>query len=139
MTVLLFIGGMVMLGLADFSIKQTSARMSPSIGTLIYAMVAILPPLAWVLWTRLHEPLVITRDGMLWATATGLSFGIFTGIVFLLFSRGVNLSVGTPVIRMGGIVLAALLGIIILREGLNWQYIIGFALAAVGIFLVATR
>jgi uncharacterized membrane protein len=130
---------MIVLGFADFSIKQTSGKISPSLGTFIYAIVAILPPLLWTLWTRLHEPLLITRDGIVWAIATGLSFGVFTGIVFLLFSQGVNLSIGTPVIRMGGIVMAATLGIIILREGINWQYVIGFALAAVGIFLVATR
>jgi len=70
---------------------------------------------------------------------TGIAFGVFTGIMFLLFSMGVNLSVGTPVVRMGGIAVAALLGILVFREGWNWQYIIGFALAAVGIFLIATR
>jgi drug/metabolite transporter (DMT)-like permease len=40
---------------------------------------------------------------------------------------------------MGGIAVAALFGILVFREGWNWQYIIGFALAAVGIFLIATR
>ena len=34
---------------------------------------------------------------------------------------------------------AATLGVMMFREGLNWQYLVGFALAAAGIFLVATR
>ena len=138
-TILIFIAGMFVLGFADFSIKQTSGKISPSLGTVIYAMFAILPPLLWLLWTRAHEPLAISRDGVIWSIITGLSFGIFTGLVFLLFSQGVNLSIGSPVVRMGGIVFAATLGILIFREGLNWQYIIGFALAAIGIALVATR
>lgn len=138
-TILLFIAGMAVLGFADFSIKQSSGKISPSLGTLIYAVVAIVPPLIWTIWTRVHEPLLFTRDGALWAISTGLAFGIFTGILFLLFSQGVNLSIGTPVVRMGGIALAALLGILVFREGWNWQYIIGFVIAAIGIFLIATR
>lgn len=138
-TILIFIAGMLVLGFADFSIKQTSGKISPSLGTVIYALFAILPPLLWFLWTRAHEPLTVSRDGVMWSVITGLSFGIFTGLVFLLFSQGVNLSIGTPVVRMGGIVFAATLGVLIFREGLNWQYLIGFALAAIGIALVATR
>lgn len=138
-TILLFIAGMLVLGFADFSIKQTSGKITPALGTLVYAIVAILPPLVWTLWTRRNESIMFTRDGVIWAISTGLSFGIFTGIVFLLFSQGVNLSIGSPVVRMGGIVVAATLGVLIFREGLNWQYIVGFLLAAAGIFLVATR
>jgi len=138
-TIFFFLAGMAVLGFADFAIKETSGKISPALGTLIYAVVAILPPLLWTLWTRTHEPLLITRDGAIWAAVTGIAFGVFTGIMFLLFSMGVNLSVGTPVVRMGGIAVAALLGILVFREGWNWQYIIGFALAAVGIFLIATR
>jgi len=138
-TIFFFLAGMAVLGFADFSIKETSGKISPALGTLIYAVVAILPPLLWTLWTRTHEPLLITREGAMWAAVTGIAFGVFTGIMFLLFSMGVNLSVGTPVVRMGGIAVAALLGILVFREGWNWQYIIGFALAAVGIFLIATR
>lgn len=138
-TVLLFIAGMIVLGFADFSIKQTSGKITPALGTLIYAVVAVLPPLIWTIWTRRSESLLVTRDGVIWSMITGVSFGIFTGIVFLLFSQGVNLSIGTPVVRMGGIVFAATLGVLVFREGLNWQYVVGFALAAIGIALVATR
>ena len=138
-TIILFLIGMAILAFADFSIKETSGRITPSLGTLIYALVAAVPALMWVFWTRAHEPIVITSQGLFWAVATGLSFGVFTGLMFLLFSQGVDLSIGTPVIRMGGIVLAATLGIVILREGLNWQYVMGFVLATAGIFLVATR
>jgi uncharacterized membrane protein len=49
------------------------------------------------------------------------------------------LSVGTPVIRLGGIAFAAMLGIIVLREGLSFQSLAGFVLAALGILLIAMR
>jgi uncharacterized membrane protein len=138
-TIILFLTGMAILAFADFSIKESSGRITPSLGTLIYALVAAVPALIWLLWTRAHEPIMVTPPGLFWAISTGLAFGVFTGLMFLLFSQGVDLSIGTPVIRMGGIVVAATLGVIILREGLNWQYVIGFILAAVGILLVAMR
>ena len=130
---------MAVLGFADFTIKQTAGKVSPALGTLVYAVVAILPPLLWTLWTLRQEPLLVTRDGVFWAGMTGLAFGIFTGILFLLFSLGVNLSLGTPIVRMGGILFAAVLGLVVFREAWNWQYVIGFVLAVVGILLIATR
>jgi hypothetical protein len=79
-----------------------------------------IPALAWTIWTRAHAPFVITRAGVLWATATGIGFGVFAGLLFFLFSRGVNLSLGVPVIRLGGIACAVVLGIIVLREPVSF-------------------
>jgi drug/metabolite transporter (DMT)-like permease len=138
-TLLLFIAAMATLGFADFATKQTSGRISPALGTLIYATSATLPALAWTLWTRAHTPLLVTRLGGFWAVMTGLAFGVFAGILFFLFSHGVNLSVGTPIIRLGGIAFAALLGILVLREPFSLQSVAGFALAALGILLIAMR
>ena len=138
-TVFLFIAGMATLGFADFATKQTSGRISPALGTLIYAVAATLPALAWTAWTRAHAPLLVTREGTMWAVATGLAFGVFAGILFFLFSHGVNLSVGTPVIRLGGIACAALLGIVVLREPFHVRSLVGFAMALVGILLIALR
>jgi drug/metabolite transporter (DMT)-like permease len=138
-TVLFFIASMATLGFADFATKQASGRISPALGTLIYAASAMVPALIWTIWTRSHGPLVLSRSGVLWSIATGLAFGAFAGLLFFLFSQGVNLSLGTPIIRLGGIACAALLGIIVLREPFNLQSIAGFVVAAVGILLIATR
>ena len=138
-TLLLFIASMITLGFADFATKQASGRLSPALGTLIYAASAMVPALLWTIWTRAHAPLVVTRAGVWWAVATGLAFGAFAGLLFFLFSHGVNLSLGTPVLRLGGIAFAAVLGIVVLREPFNLQSLAGFALAALGIVLIATR
>lgn len=138
-TILLFLTGMFVIGFADLAIKQTSGKITPALGTLIYALVAILPPLVWTIWTLAHPPFVITSEGVFWSICTGLAFGVFTGIVFLIFAQGINLSIGSPVLRMGGIAVASLFGIIIFREGVNLQYAIGFVLTVVGILLIAFR
>jgi len=138
-TVLLFIASMIALGFADFATKQTSGRISPALAMLIYAATATGLGLIWTLWSRVQAPLLMSRAGGMWATLTGLSFGIFAAILFVLFSQGVNLSVGTPIIRLGGIAFASFLGIVVLREGFNLQSLAGMVLAAVGILLIATR
>jgi drug/metabolite transporter (DMT)-like permease len=138
-TLVLFIASMITLGFADYSTKQASGRISPALGTLIYAASAMVPALAWTIWTRAQTALVVTRAGAMWAVATGLAFGVFAGLLFFLFSHGVNLSLGTPVIRLGGIAFAAVLGIVILREPFNLQSLAGFVIAAIGILLIATR
>jgi drug/metabolite transporter (DMT)-like permease len=138
-TVLFFIAAMITLGFADFATKQTSGRISPALGTLIYAASAVVPALIWTLWTRANGPLLVTPLGGMWAVFTGLAFGVFAGLLFYLFSKGVNLSVGTPVIRLGGIAFAAILGIIVLREEFSRQSLAGFVLAVLGILLIATR
>jgi drug/metabolite transporter (DMT)-like permease len=138
-TLLLFIASMATLGFADFTTKQASGRVSPAVGTLIYAASAVVPALIWTLWTRTHTPLVITRAGVGWSVATGLAFSVFAGLLFFLFSHGVNLSFGTPIIRLGGIAFAAVLGIVVLKEPFNLQTIGGFVLAVAGILLIATR
>jgi uncharacterized membrane protein len=134
-----FIAAMAVLGFADFALKRASGRISPSLGTLIYAVATVLPPLLWTAWARAHQPLLVTRDGVLWSIVTGLAFGAFAGLLFFLFSQGVNLSFGTPIIRLGGIAFAALLGIIVLREPFTVRSLIGFLLAATGIAVIASR
>lgn len=138
-TILLALMGMIILALADFCIKQSAGKISPSIGTLVYAVTTIAIPLVWTFWAKANGGLDVTRDGILWSVGTGIAFSIFTGLMFLIFAAGVNLSIGTPIIRLGGIVIAASLGIIVFHEGLNVQYILGFVLAFVGILLVVTR
>ena len=138
-TVLFFIVAMATLGFADFATRQTAGRISPALGTLIYAATATLPALIWTIWSRSQAPLLLTRVGVMWAMLTGLAFGVFAGLLFFLFSKGVNLSVGKPVIRLGGTAFAAMLGIIVLREGFSRQSLAGFVLAALGILLIATR
>src|SRR5262245_24568138 len=138
-TLVLFIASMATLGFADFATKQASGRITPALGTLIYAASAMIPAIVWTIWTRMQGPLFVTRAGAAWAVATGFAFGVFAGLLFFLFSHGVNLSLGTPVIRLGGIAAAAMLGILILREPFNLQFLAGFVLAALGILLIAMR
>jgi len=138
-TLLLLILSMGVLAMADFSVKEASGKISPSLGTLIYALTASGVALAWVFWSRSREPLFMTRWGLAWSIATGVAFSTLVLLLFTVFTSGVNLSIGIPVIRLGGIMLAAILGILVFREPVNLRYVIGFALAVIGILLIVTQ
>jgi drug/metabolite transporter (DMT)-like permease len=44
-----------------------------------------------------------------------------------------------PLIRLSGLFLVVLLGLVILREPLSLRYVIGIILACIGLYLVVTR
>lgn len=137
-TIGLMVATMVGLALADFTIKQSTGRISPAVGTLVYAVAALALPVVWTIVTAVRGEVVLTRDGALWSIGTGLAFSAVTGLLFLIFGTGVSLSVAIPTIRTGGLVLAAAIGFVVLGERLSWQYAIGSVLALAGIGLVAT-
>ena len=129
---------MVLLALADFSIRQSAGKISPSLGAFIYSVAALTFLGGWVLWTRSRETLELSAAGLGWSIGTGLLFGAFTGVLFLLFSTGASLSVTVPAVRIGGIAIASALGLIVLGEHLSLQYLFGVAVTALGISLVLT-
>ena len=68
----------------------------------------------------------------------GLAFSGVTILLYITFSR-VDVSLGSPAIRLTAIVLASLLGILVLREPLTWRYVLGVALAVAGVALIVAR
>jgi uncharacterized membrane protein len=128
--------GMVLVALADFSIRQSAGRISPSLGAFIYSISALVVLGGWTLWERSRGALEATTAGIGWSIGTGLFFGAFTGVLFMLFSAGASLSVTAPTVRIGGVAIASALGLIVLGEHLSVQYVVGVALAAIGIALV---
>ena len=127
---------MVLLALADFSIRQSAGRIQPNLGAFIYSVSAAAVLGGWLLVVRMRDTIDATSAGVAWSVGTGVFFGAFTGVLFLLFAAGASLSITVPVVRIGGIALASALGLIVLGEHLSVQYVIGVAVTAVGIALV---
>ena len=67
----------------------------------------------------------------------GLGVGLAEILKFVVFQRGVNSSVGTPVIVGGSVLLTAVLGLVVLREALTLTQAGGLLLIVVGIALLA--
>jgi drug/metabolite transporter (DMT)-like permease len=124
---------------ADFFVKLASSRISASVGMFVYGATTFTVGLLWVGFLKLtHQPLLITRPGLLYSLAVGVAFSSVTLLLYLTYAR-VDVSVGSPAIRVTGILLASMLGILLLHEPFTWRYLIGLILTVAGVTLVVFR
>ena len=93
-----------------------------------------------MLWQRFQGvPQYAQPLGIIAALAVGVAFTCVTVGLYVTFGAGAPISLASPFIRVGGLLLASLAGIVLLREPLSWRYVIGAALAISGIYLIVTR
>jgi uncharacterized membrane protein len=129
----------IFLASADFFVKLASSRISSSLGAMVYGFTTLAAGLAWVLYERATgQPQFATPPGWGYALLVGLAFSGVTILLYVTLSR-VEVSVGSPTIRLTAIVLASLLGVIALREPITWRYLLGVVLAIAGVVLIVLR
>jgi uncharacterized membrane protein len=129
----------VFLASADFFVKLASNKISSSMGMLVYGATTFTVGLIWVGYLKItKQPLLITQQGLLYALAVGVAFSAVTLLLYLTFAR-VSVSLGSPTIRVTGILIASLLGIMLLHEPFTWRYLIGLILTVVGVALIVFR
>ena len=81
------------------------------------------------------------RHRALWRLlGVGVAFsGVTLGLYATFGGRCANFRRGTRIIRLGGLVLASLAGLVLLQEPLTVRYVIGMLLVCSGIYLIITR
>lgn len=122
----------------NFFIKLAADHVSAAAGAVILQLVAAGLGGLWLIWLRLKgQPLELSGKGVSLAIAAGLGVGLAEILTFVVFSRGVPSSVGTPVIVGGSVLLTAVLGLVVLREALSWPQALGLVSIVVGIALLA--
>ena len=129
----------IFLASADFFVKLASDKIASSMGMLVYGATTFTVGLIWVSYLKVtKQELLITQPGMLYAIAVGVAFSSVTILLYLTFAR-VNVSIGSPTIRVMGILIASMLGILILREPFTWRYLIGLIMTVAGVALIVFR
>lgn len=129
----------IFLASADFFVKLASSKISASMGMLVYGATTFTFGLIWVGYLKItKQPLLITQPGLLYAIAVGMAFGIVTLLLYLTFAR-VSVSLGSPTIRVMGILIASMLGILLLNEPFTWRYLTGLILTVIGVALIVLR
>ena len=129
----------IFLASADFFVKLASNKISASVGMFIYGATTFTFGLVWVSYLKITgQPLLITRTGLIYSLAVGIAFSLVTMLLYLTFIH-ISVSLGSPTIRVMGIVIASLLGILILREPVTWRYVLGVVLTIVGVALIVFR
>ncbi len=128
------------LAFADLFIKLASDKISSSLGGLVYGATTFLAALAWVGYHRATgQAFLFTPAGFGYALGVGIAFSGVTFFLYLAFSSGASVSVGSPAIRITAIFLTSLLGILVLREPFTLRYALGVILALGGIALIVFR
>ena len=119
-------------------IKLAANSLPPAVGAVVLQLVAAGLGAAWLLrlWW-LGQPLAVSGRGLGLAALAGLSVGLAEILTFVVFRRGVPAAVGTPVIVGGSVLLAALLGLGLLRENLTCTQLGGLGFIVLGIALLA--
>jgi len=129
----------VFLASADFFVKLASNKISSSMGMLVCGATTFTVGALWVGYLKLMKQLLmITQQGFLYSLGVGVAFSGVTILLYLTFAR-VNVSIGSPTIRVLGILIASLLGILILHEPFTWRYLLGLLLTVAGVALIVFR
>ena len=74
--------------------------------------------------------------GMMYAVIGGILISIFTTFSFKALSDGPGVSTVIPVIRIGVVLLVVILGILLFKDKLTWNIIVGILLASTGVYLL---
>ena len=129
----------IFLAAADFFIKLATNKISSSMGMFVYGATTFTIGLIWVLYLKVTgHPLLITQPGLLYAGAAGVAFSFVTILLYLTFAH-ISVSLGSPTIRVMGILIASLLGVFLLHEPITWRYILGVILTIAGVALIVLR
>ena len=69
----------------------------------------------------------------------GVAFSAVTVGLYGAFRGGAPLSVTSPLVRLAGLIVASLCGVLIWNEPLTPRYVLGLCLAVVGVYFIVTR
>jgi uncharacterized membrane protein len=124
---------------ADFFIKLASNKISASMGMLVNSATMFIVGLIWVGYLKItNQSLVITQPGLLYTIAAGVAVSGVTILLFITFAH-VNVSLGSPTIRIMGLVIVSLLGILLLQEPFTWRYALCLIMSIAGFVLIVFR
>jgi uncharacterized membrane protein len=130
----------VFYSLFDFFVKKTAGRVEDGLASFIFNVVSAVV-LAFYLLVGKYQGLKVftTSEGLLYNILGGILIGLASITFIKVFSTGSNLSIGVAIVRIGTVVLAVLLGIIIFHEKLDGRQIFGLLLALIGIGLLLVK
>ena len=133
-------GTAIFLATADVFVKLAAGKLSNSVALLLYGSTTFLAGLSWVIWERSQGTAQYAQPlGVVFGIGVGVAFTFVTVGLYTTFAAGAPISLASPFIRLGGLLLASVAGILLLGEPFNWRYALGVLLACGGIYLIITR
>lgn len=127
-----------MFGLYNVFIKLSSEHIEPALGAVILQFVAMLVGLGLLFcMQRGGAQLNVSWRGVALSILAGVAIGLVEILTFVIFSRGVPVAVGNPLIIGGSLVVTTGVGVIALKEILSPLQLAAVALIALGVGLLA--
>ena len=124
----------------DFFIKRMAGKVNDFLGIIILSAVSVLPALFMLLIFQFpNKKLLVTSNGMLYAVFGGIFLGIGTLTFLKLFDTGINLSLASPLVRIGILIATTSLGLLVLREVVAPREWLGLLFAFIGLILLLIK
>jgi len=128
------------LAAADVFVKIAAGKLPNSLGTLIYGTVAFAVGLTWFLVDRARGGIgQASASGIVSALGVGVAFSAVTVALYGAFRAGAPLSVTSPLVRLSGLIVASMFGVLIWNEPVTPRYVLGLCLAGLGVYFILTR
>lgn len=123
--------------LYNIFIKEASGHLHEVLGAVILQAVALALGCGWLIYLKWKGiPLEVTPRGVSLSVLAGIFVGLAEITSFLVFARGVPASAGIPVIIGGSVLIAAVIGMVWLKEAVSMYQLLGLALVVGGIWLL---
>lgn len=128
------------LATADLCVKLAAGKLSNSLGLLLYGSCTFIAGLGWVVADKLRgTELFVQPSGVAAALGVGVAFSGVTIGLYFTFGAGAPLSLASPLVRIGGLLIASIVGLLLFQEAFTWRYLLGMLLAIGGVCLIITR
>jgi drug/metabolite transporter (DMT)-like permease len=134
------VGAAVSLAAADVLVKAAAGKVPNSLGMLLYGS---MPFAAGVIWCLLDRKGIaaatLTTKGVAFGLGVGVMFATVTFCMYAAFRAGAPISLASPVIRLGGLVVASIAGLVLWKEPMTMRYLMGMGLVCLGIYFMLAR
>lgn len=125
--------------LMDLFNKFSAGRIHASLGGAVLNVFAAISAIVYTIVCKVSgQKIFYSKEGMIFSILGGLSIGLMSTLMNKMFSSGVSVSIGSPVVRIMAVAMAVILGIVFLKETTNWKIWLGLALSVTGLYLMMT-
>lgn len=124
----------VFIGVSDIFRKLTSNISDPYFANLLFQLGAVSAGI--ILFVLFSRKFAFEPRSTAIAYAGGFLIALFSLFSFRALALGPGASTVIPILRIGGIILAVILSIIVLKERLDMQGILGILFSLIGIYLL---
>jgi len=125
-------------GFYNFFVKVSATSFSPTVANIFIAGTSFLIAVISTIYLKMSgQSLTFTKNDLILPIAAGLFTGVAELFYLSMYSKNTPITIGSPLVVGGTIVIAAILGILILKEPMNAARIAGTVFVIAGLVLLA--